>query len=113
MNTERACLLVPPARGSRLTPLPTQAPLNLWRILLNPAIDRAVVDRDAALSHHLLEVAVAHAVAALPPHRPEHDLAREVTPLEIRHGPVPPRSDSSRRAPAGIATEPFAHSLPS
>jgi len=30
----------------------------------------------------LLKIAIAHSVAAVPPDRPEHDLALEVTPLE-------------------------------
>ena len=65
-----------------------------------------MVDRDAALTHHLLEVAVAHAIAAVPPDCPEYDLALEVTPLEVRHRPTPSHSNPSRRAPAGFATEP-------
>jgi hypothetical protein len=42
-----------------------------------------VGERDAALSQHLLEVTVAHPIAAIPADRPEHDLTLEVTPLEV------------------------------
>ena len=35
-----------------------------------------MIDRDTALGHHLLKVAVADAVSAVPAHRPEHDLPR-------------------------------------
>ena len=72
-----------PARRSRLTPLPAQTSLDLWRILLDPAIDCAVVDRDTTLTHHLLKVAIAHAVAAVPPDCPEHDHTLEVATLEV------------------------------
>jgi hypothetical protein len=43
---------------------------------------------DAALAHHLLEIAVAHSVAAIPAHRPEHDLAFKMASLEVRHSPA-------------------------
>jgi hypothetical protein len=59
----------------------------------NPAIDRAVVDRDTTLTHHLLKVAVSYAVAAVPPDCPEHDLALE----------VPPRAGASNREKQGCA----------
>jgi len=35
--------------------------LQLWRIDQDPAIDGGVVDRDAVLGHHMLEVAVTRA----------------------------------------------------
>jgi hypothetical protein len=57
-------------------------------LTLNPAVDRRMIDRDAALAHHLLEIAVAHPVAAIPTDRPEHDLALEVASLEVRNGPI-------------------------
>jgi hypothetical protein len=48
-----------------------------------------------------------HPVAAVPPHRPQHDLALEVAPLEIRHGPASPSfQTTSRRTAASFATEP-------
>jgi hypothetical protein len=69
--------------------MPAQPLLDLRRILLHPAIDGGVIDAHAAFAHHLLEIAVAHPVTAVPPHRPQHDLALEVAPLEVRRGPVP------------------------
>jgi hypothetical protein len=44
-----------------------------------------MVERNAPLTHHLLGVEIAHAVTAIPPHRPEHDFTLEVTPPEVRH----------------------------
>jgi hypothetical protein len=63
-------------------------------------------DRDAAFAHHLLEVAVAHPVATVPAHRPEHDRALEGASLEVRHGSALPTRTSSRPTAAGLATEP-------
>src|SRR5208337_2679003 len=96
-----------PAGRARPAPLPTQPFLDLGRVFLNPAVDRRMVDRDAALAHHLLEITIAHPVAAIPPDRPEHDLTLEVAPLEVRHGPLPSLAlDPSRRRTVGFATEP-------
>ncbi len=71
---------------ARAAPLPAQPLLDLRGISLNPAVDRRVIDRGAALAQHLLEIAVTNPVPTLPTHRPEHDLALEVTSFEIRHG---------------------------
>ena len=49
-----------------------------------------MVDQDATLAHHLLEIAITHSVSAIPPDRPEHDLTLKVTPLEVRHDAVAP-----------------------
>ena len=95
-------LVDPPARRARAAPLPAQPLLDLGRIPLNPAVDRRMVDRDAALAHHLLKIAVAHAVAAVPPDRPEHDLALEVAPLEVRHGIAPLAEDQFRQTRQGL-----------
>ena len=42
-----------------------------------------VIDRDVALAHHLLKIAVAHPIAAIPSDRPEHDLTLKVTIFEV------------------------------
>jgi len=47
-----------------------------------------MIDRHVTFGHHLLEIATAYAVTAIPAHRPECDLAPKVTPLEGRHGPA-------------------------
>ena len=54
--------------------------LDLRDVFLNPAVDGRVVDRDVALAHHLFEIALAVAVAAVPAHRPEHDLTFKMPP---------------------------------
>src|SRR5271154_5423518 len=58
--------------------------------------------RDAAFTHHLLEVAVAHPVATVPAHRPEHDLALEVASLEVRHGSTLPPEPHPAGPPQGL-----------
>src|SRR5271157_2925554 len=96
-----------PDGRARPAPLPTQPFLDLGRVFLNPAVDRRMVNRDAALAHHLLEITIAHPVAAIPPDRPEHDLTLKVAPLEVRHGPLPSLAlDPFLRRTMGFATEP-------
>ena len=100
-----------PASRARPAPLPAQPFLDLGRVPLNPAIDRRVVNRDAALTHHLLEIAIAYPISAVPPDSPEHDLSLEVAPLELRHGPIPFLAHApSRQTMTGFATEPCATS---
>ena len=86
--------------------LPAQPLLRLGRIFLDPSVNGLVIDRHAALGHHLLEVAVAYAVAAIPTYRPKHDLAPGVAPFEVRHGLSSPRSDLPLRSTRGFATVP-------
>ena len=45
-----------------------------------------MIDRHATFSHHLFEIAVAHPVAAVPPHRPQNDFTGEMTTGEDTHG---------------------------
>ena len=77
-------------------PLPVQAPLHFRGEMLNPAIDRRVVDCDAAFGHHRFEIPVADWVPAVPAHGPEHDLTAEVASLEITHAATP-RSSQRRQ----------------
>src|SRR6516162_5696892 len=99
-------LVDPPAPRARPAPVPAQPLLDFGRVLLHPSVDGRVIDRHAAFCHHLLEIAIAYAVAAIPAHRPQHDLAPKVAPLEIRHGPASPRSSLPSRDAEGFAIEP-------
>jgi hypothetical protein len=87
-------------------PVPAQPPLDLGCVPLHPPVDGRVIDRHAAFGHHLLEIAIADAVAAIPAHRPEHDLTPKVAPLEVRHGPAPLRSRLPSQSADDFATEP-------
>jgi hypothetical protein len=48
---------VPPARDGPLAEV--ESFKQQWRIAYGPAVDRSMVDGDAALGHHLLEIAQA------------------------------------------------------
>lgn len=60
----------------------TDSLVNLGGISLHPSEDRWMVYRKAALTHHLLKIAVAQLVAQVPAHAQEDDLRLKVTPLE-------------------------------
>src|SRR5512144_1199688 len=77
--------LINPPGERQPAAVPSRTLLELRRVALRPAVHRRVVDGDAALAHHLLELAIADAVAAVPTNRPENDLAGEVPPPEHGH----------------------------
>ena len=59
------------------------APLvDLRRRALHPSIDRRMVDTQAPLAHHFLEVAVTHGRPQVPPTTQEDESWFEVTPFE-------------------------------
>ena len=84
----RLHLVNPPDRRAGPAPLPAQAFLYLRGESLHPAVGGRVVDRDAALGHHRIEIAVADRVAAVPTHRPQYDLNAEMPSLEVVHAPA-------------------------
>lgn len=47
---------------------------------------RRVIDHDATLGHHLLKVAVADAVFAIPAYADQNDVGRETAAFEVGHG---------------------------
>jgi hypothetical protein len=78
---------------------------------LNPTVDRGVINRRTAFAHHLFEITVAYAVAAIPTHRPKNDLAFEMTPLELCHDQLPspsahihPVTETLQQSPLGGIT---------
>ena len=60
--------------------------VQLRGVFLDPAVDRGVIDRHAAFGHHFLQIAVAHPVAAVPPHCLQNDVTGEMTTGEDTHG---------------------------
>ena len=72
-----------PAAGAQVAAHP---PLELGREALHPAVHARVVDGDAAVGEHGLEVAVADREPRVPAHGPEDDLGREA---EAAAGPGP------------------------
>src|SRR3546814_12224833 len=71
---------------------PEQPLLHLQGVALDPAIDRRMVDRNAAFRQHFLKVAIADRIATIPAHRPQDHITLEMAPLEIRHRSVRPIS---------------------
>src|SRR3546814_6016267 len=63
-----------------------------------PAIDRRMVDRNAAFRQHFLKVAIADRIATIPAHRPQDHITLEMAPLEIRHRSVRPISAKHAQA---------------
>src|SRR3546814_15769158 len=81
-----------PARINATPPEPAQPLLHLRGVALDPAIDRRMVDRNAAFRQHFLKVAIADRIATIPAHRPQDHITLEMAPLEIRHRSVRPIS---------------------
>src|SRR3546814_6815721 len=72
-----------PARIKATPPEPAQPLLHLRGVALGPAIDRRMVDRNAAFRQHFLKVAIADRIATIPAHRPQED--RKSTRLNSSH----------------------------
>src|SRR3546814_3152131 len=71
---------------------------DLRGVALDPAIDRRMVDRNAAFRQHFLKVAIADRIATIPAHRPQDHITLEMAPLEIRHRSVRPISAKHAQA---------------
>lgn len=62
-----------------------QALFNEWNVMLNPAVQRGMIQLDSSLFQHFFQFSVADALFTVPPHRPKDDLASKLTTLEIVH----------------------------
>src|SRR3546814_6801584 len=80
------------ARIKATPPEPAQPLLHLRGVALDPAIDRRMVDRNAALRQHFLKVAIVDRIATIPANRPQDHITLEMAPLEISHRSVRPIS---------------------
>ena len=60
---------------------PLDAAVQLGGVVLDPSIDRGVIDQEMALGHHLLEVAVDKSVEAIPAQAKE-DVGRKMPAFE-------------------------------
>src|SRR5699024_12748479 len=90
------------------TPPEPSKPLRHYRgVALNPAIDRRIVDRNAAFRQHFLQVAIADRIATIPAHRPQDHITLEMAPLEIRHRSVRPISAKHAQASRFLQQSPF------
>src|SRR3546814_9613182 len=77
-----------PARIKATPPEPAQPLLHLRGVALDPAIDRRMVERNAAFRQHFLKVAIADRIATIPAHRTQDHITLEMAPLEISHRSV-------------------------
>src|ERR1022692_930743 len=77
----RPTLVHAPARAS-LPLVPAKDRGQYWQDLDRPAMDSRVIDEDAALFHHLLNMAQAQRIGGVPAHADQHDFDRVVQPLD-------------------------------
>jgi hypothetical protein len=70
-NFDVGLINVPLARDRSLAPI--ELLQQAWRKVDSPAMDCGVVDGDASLGHHLLEIAQAQAVSQIPPDTEQDD----------------------------------------
>src|SRR3546814_17076397 len=70
------------------SPEPAQPLRHLRGVALDPAIDRRMVDRNAAFRQHFLKVAIADRIATILAHRPQDHINLEIAPLENRNRSV-------------------------
>src|SRR5690606_4569001 len=87
-----------PARIKATPPEPAQPLLHLRGVALDPAIDRRMIDRNAAFRQQFIKVAIADRIATIPAHRPQDHITLEMAPLEIRHRSVRPISAKHAQA---------------
>ena len=48
--------------------------------MLDPAINRGMIDAQTALGHHFFEIAIAERITKIPANTQENDISLEVTP---------------------------------
>lgn len=101
-----------PARIKATPPEPAQPLLHLRGVALDPAIDRRMVDRNAAFRQHFLKVAIADRIATIPAHRPQDHITLEMAPLEIRHRSVRPISAKHAQASRFLQQSHYVEGLP-
>src|SRR3546814_17313342 len=69
-----------PARIKATPPEPAQPLLHLRGVAMDPAIDRRMVDRNAAFRQHFLKVAIAERIATIQAHRQPDTTTQEMDP---------------------------------
>ena len=61
---------------------PITGTIRIDNVPPDPSIDRRMVDTQAPLAHHFLEVAVTHGIPQVPPNTQEDESWFELTPFE-------------------------------
>src|SRR5512147_1798696 len=88
--------LVDPPGAARIALVPADLLLQPRGVVLDPPLYGRVIDHDAALRHHLLQLAVADRVLAVPADALENDEGMEAAKLEGVHSGLS-RSDCRLR----------------
>ena len=60
----------------------TNSFLQIRSICLNPPVNRRVIEREAALSHHFFEVTIAEGITQIPAYAEKDNFALVMTPFE-------------------------------
>src|SRR5689334_23143161 len=74
--------LIDAPRVVRSFEMKAASPFQFGCVLLNPAIDRRMIDVQTTLPHHFLQVSIAQRIAQIPPHALQNDICLEMTPFE-------------------------------
>jgi hypothetical protein len=78
--------LIDSPRATRVALIPADQLLQLRSVLLDPTVDRGVMNFEATLLHHLRQVPIANVELQVPAHAQQNELGRKVTSLEtVRH----------------------------
>jgi hypothetical protein len=56
--------------------------LQFWSILLNPAVDRRMIDRQSPFQHDFFEISVTERIAQIPAYAQKDDVSLKMTPFE-------------------------------
>ncbi len=78
-------LVNPPARADWALVAFPENRLQLWREFLNPAVDVGMIDRHAALRHHLFQIPVAQRVSQIPTDASQDDSFFDTMAFEVDH----------------------------
>src|SRR5512134_1763662 len=84
--------LVDPPGAAGVALVPADLLLQPRGVALNPPPDGRVINHDAAFRHHLLELAIAYRVFAVPADALQDDEGMEAAKLEGVHSGIPKRS---------------------
>ncbi len=74
--------LIDAPRVIRRFEMGSAALLSFWGVVLHPTVDRGVIDIQAPLEHHLLQVSIAERIAQVPVDTQQNNLSFKMTPFE-------------------------------
>ena len=80
-------------------------------VFRDPTIERGMVNLDAALFHHFLDLPIAYWICHVPADAPEDDLTFKMAALELDHRAIPP-DPFPAIIPPGLRQEQFATEPP-